>query len=54
MVLGEGDYVILKTLKVPSLDEFEHLLKAAKKLAKDAGLEKDDIDRAIQAVRGKK
>ena len=54
IVIGKGDAVILKTISEPSLDQFEELLKEAQKQAKNAGLKKTDIKKAIETVRKRK
>jgi AbrB family looped-hinge helix DNA binding protein len=51
LVVGDKDVVILKTLSNPSLEEFEDLIKTARKQAKTAGLKKSDIFRAISKSR---
>lgn len=53
IVVAHDDTVILKTIKMPSLDEFKDLLKKVKKQAKQAGMKKADLDEAIKAVRAK-
>ncbi|MBN2842900.1 MAG: hypothetical protein JXM68_07405 [Sedimentisphaerales bacterium] len=54
LVLGDKDSVILKTISVPSKGQFSSLLAKARKAAKDAGLEPQDVSVAISKVRGKK
>lgn len=51
VVVAEGDVVILKTLSAPSMDEFDELIAKARKQAKEAGLKKSDIKRALKEVR---
>ena len=51
LVLGEKDAVILKTITAPSRKEFSSLISKARKEAKKAGLEAQDISDAI--TRGK-
>jgi len=54
IVLGEGDVVILKTLHAPDMDEFDALIKKARRQAKSAGLKRSDIAEAVRDVREKK
>ena len=54
LVLGEKDAVILKTITAPSKKEFSGLISKARKEAKKAGLEAQDISDAIAKVRGRK
>lgn len=50
VVAGE-DAVILKTIAVPTMDEFDELLGKARKQARRAGLERSDLADALAAVR---
>ncbi len=50
-MVGDRDVVILKTLKNPSLDEFDDLIKKARKQAKVAGLKRGDITKATIKAR---
>jgi len=51
VVLGDKDVVILKKISPPSIDEFDALIKKARKAAKKVGLKKSDIETAIKKVR---
>lgn len=51
VVLGDKDVVILKKISPPSMDEFDALVKEARKTAKQVGLKKTDIEMAIKKVR---
>ena len=51
IVVGEGDVVILKILKPPSLNEFDMLIKQARSQAKKAKLKKSDIKDAVKQAR---
>ena len=52
IVLGEDDVVILKAITSPSMDAFDTLVKEARRQAKDAGLERADIEKAVSKARG--
>jgi AbrB family looped-hinge helix DNA binding protein len=54
VVVGEGDVVILKALTAPRMDTFDALIQQARQQAKNAGLERADIARAVLKVRGRK
>jgi len=54
VVVGDKDTVILKTVKQPPLDEFEYLLKSARKQARKVGLKRSDIKNAVAKVRENK
>lgn len=53
VVVGENDVVIMKTIKQPSMRDFDTLIKKARKQARSAGMTKSDIAKAIAGVRGK-
>jgi len=52
LVVGDRDVVILKTLTSPSMNEFDALIKIARKQAKAVGLKRADITKAIDKSRG--
>jgi AbrB family looped-hinge helix DNA binding protein len=54
LVMGDRDVVILKTLSIPSLSEFDELIKEARKQAKAAGLKRSDIVKATANSREQK
>ena len=54
VVLGDKDVVILKKISPPTIDEFDALIKEARKTAKQVGLKKADIELAIKGVRSQK
>jgi AbrB family looped-hinge helix DNA binding protein len=54
VVVGEGDVVVLKALKAPKMRDFKELLDRAQASAEVAGLEPEDVERAIREVRRKK
>ena len=54
VVIGKGDSVIFKTISPPSFDEFEDLLKNARNQARQAGMKKSDISKAIRRIRKEK
>ena len=49
-----GDVIILKTLKLPSAEEFESSLDEAQKWAKSVGYNENDVDDIIKSFRKKK
>ncbi|MCM1057652.1 MAG: AbrB/MazE/SpoVT family DNA-binding domain-containing protein [Firmicutes bacterium] len=49
-----GDVIMLKTLKLPSTEEFEAALDEAQKWAMSAGYNENDVDNIIKSVRKKK
>jgi AbrB family looped-hinge helix DNA binding protein len=54
VVVGEGDTVILKALKAPSMSEFKALMDKAQASAAAAGLTQEDVARVIREVRAEK
>ncbi len=53
-VMGENDVVILKALSTPSMEEFDDLIKRARKQARTTGMKRSDINSAINEVRKRK
>lgn len=49
-----GDVIMLKTLKLPSVEEFEASLDEAQKWAMSVGYDEEDVDDIIRSVRKKK
>jgi len=49
-----GDVIMLKTLKLPSAEEFETSLDEAQKWAMSVGYDENDVDGIIKSVRRKK
>jgi len=54
IIMGENDVVILKTIKPPSMAEFDSLIAKARSQGKKAGLKQFDITTAISKGRGRK
>jgi len=53
VVLGKDDVVILKAISPPAMEEFDSLIAAARKGAKQAGMKRSDVAGAIARVRGR-
>jgi AbrB family looped-hinge helix DNA binding protein len=51
VVVGEGDVVILKKIEMPSIGDFDDLVREARLQARRAGLTRGDITGAIATVR---
>jgi AbrB family looped-hinge helix DNA binding protein len=54
VVVGEKDVVIFKSISQPSMEEFDKLIAKARKQAKDEGLKRADVYKAIAKARGRK
>ena len=54
VVLGKDDVVILKAISPPAMEEFDSLIAAARKGAKQAGMKRSDVAGAIARVRGRR
>ena len=54
VVVGKNDVVILKAISPPAMEEFDSLIIAARKRAKQAGMKRGDIAVAIAKVRGRR
>ena len=53
MVMSDGDNILIKPIKAPSMSEFSNLMDKAQKWAKTVGMQQEDISEAIKAVREK-
>ena len=53
VVLSQGDAVMFKVITRPSPAEFDDLLKRLRKHAREAGLKRSDIPKAIKEARRK-
>ena len=51
VVVGERDVVILKEITPPSMDEFDELIAVARRKARQYGMKRSDISKAIAMVR---
>ena len=51
VVIADKDAIILKELEVPSMDEFDDLLKEARRQAREVGLKRSDIADATAETR---
>lgn len=54
LVVGDEDVVILKVVTPPNMDEFDALIKQARKQAKEAGLKPKDVISATAKARSRK
>jgi AbrB family looped-hinge helix DNA binding protein len=54
VVLGKDDVVILKAISPPAMEEFDSLIAAARKGARQAGMKRSDVAGAIARVRGRR
>ena len=54
VVLGENDVVILKTVRPPSMRDFNTLIAKARQQARAAGMRQLDIAEAVARARGRK
>ena len=54
IVMGENDVVILKTIASPSMDDFDGIIKQARRQARTAAMKPSDVANAVAKVRGKR
>jgi AbrB family looped-hinge helix DNA binding protein len=54
LVVGEDDVVVLKVVTPPDMQDFDNLIKRARKQAKEAGLKPRDIKSAVSKARNHK
>ncbi len=52
IVMGENDVVILKTIKTPSMADFDGIMERARRQARIAGMTPANVTRAVAKVRG--
>jgi AbrB family looped-hinge helix DNA binding protein len=51
VVVGDRDVVILKEISPPSMEEFDDLIAAARRKARQSGMKRSDILKAVAAAR---
>jgi len=51
VVVGEGDVVILKTVRPPSMREFDRLVREARAQARRSGMKRSDVAKAVRRAR---
>ena len=54
VVIADRDAVIFKVLEPPSIGEFKELLKKARRVARETGLTREEVEKAIAKVRRSK
>ena len=54
IVVAGKDAVILKTISPPSMDEFDELIRKARRQARKAGMKRSDVKETITEVRGRR
>ena len=54
MVLGEGDVIILKSIDVPSMRDFDGLIAEARRQTKTTGMKRSDVAAAVARARARK
>ena len=54
VVIADRDAVIFKVLEPPSMTEFKELLKRARRVARETGLTREEVRKAIEKVRRSK
>ena len=53
IVVAGKDAIILKTISPPSMDDFDSLIREARRQARKAGMKRSDIKKAVAEVRGR-
>ena len=54
MVFSDGTNILLKPIPKPDISEFQELMAAASDWAAKVGMTEEDIESAIQTVRGRR
>ncbi len=51
VVVGEDDVLILKTITPPAMSDFDGLVRAARRQAREAGMTREDLDDIVTRAR---
>jgi len=51
VVVAEDDIVILKTIKIPSMKDFDHLIQEARSQARRSSMKRSDIRKSVGIAR---
>lgn len=54
VVVGDGDVVILKTIRQPSMSEFDGMIQVARRQARSSGMKLADIKHGIRRARNQR
>jgi len=54
VVVAGKDAIILKTISPPSMDEFDTLIREARRQARKTSIKQSDINKTIAEVRGRR
>lgn len=54
VVVGERDVVILKTIALPAMAEYDELVRRARAAASKAGMKPVDVDKALARARAER
>ena len=54
IVVAGKDAIILKTISPPSMDDFDSLIREARRQARKVGMKRSDIKMAVAEVRGRR
>ena len=54
IVIAGKDAIILKTISPPSMDDFDSLIREARRQARKVGMKRSDIKMAVAEVRGRR
>ena len=53
VVIGDGDVIVLKSIDVPSMRDFDGMIQDARQAAKSAGMRRSDVAKAVSRARKK-
>ena len=54
VVVGDRDVVILRAISPPSMDQFDDLISAARKAARQTGMKRPDIEAVTTKIRSRR
>jgi len=51
VVIGDGDVIVLKSVEIPSMRDFDGMIQNARQVAKNAGMRRSDVAKAVARAR---
>lgn len=51
VVVGDGDVIVLKSIDVPTMRDFDRMIRQARQAARQAGMRRSDVAEAVGRAR---
>ena len=51
VVVGDGDVIVLKSIEIPTMRDFDRMIRQARQAARQAGMRRSDIAKAVGRAR---